>query len=78
MMVIDMTAQLGSLLIGLNAMLIVAALALVADAWMTARRPTHLATLRTTETDTAIVRLSTRVPAQAGDPSRVTSVPEAA
>jgi hypothetical protein len=75
---IDMTVELGSVLIGLNVSLIVFAVVLVAHAWMTERRfPTLTASDRSTETETAIVRFPTRGTAMTAAPLRVTSVPEA-
>jgi len=75
----DMTAQLGSILIGLNVALVVLAVALVANAWFAdRRRPTFTAPQRNTATETAIVGFPTRGTASTAAPSRVTSVPEAA
>ncbi len=76
---IDMTAQLGSVLIGLNVAFIVSAVVLVASAWFANRRqPTSTASDRFTATKTAIASLPTRVPASTAAPSCVTSIPEAA
>ncbi|MDX2166494.1 MAG: hypothetical protein SF182_05500 [Deltaproteobacteria bacterium] len=75
---IDMTAELGSIVIALNVALVVSALALVVSEWVTGQRtPTSRASHRLTETETAIVRFPTRGTATTAAPLRVTSVPEA-
>jgi hypothetical protein len=75
MMVIDMTAQIGPVIVGLNTLLLVAAAILVATVWNDRVDPAPVAFREdTTETAKAIVRLSPRGLAS----SCVSSVPEAA
>ncbi len=75
MMTIDMTAALGSLITGLQVMLLVASSALAVSVWRSRSRP--VASSPTRLRHLAIVGASPSVPANAVTPSD-TSVPEAA
>ena len=73
MMAIDMTAQLSPLLVGMNVLLMVAGMAIVASVWQ--RRVTSSAN---TESTLAVVGSSTSAPVAAGEAPSDSSVPEAA
>lgn len=75
MMIIDMTAQLNALMVGLNVLLVVAGAAIVASVWQRRIAPSTSAVSRTR---LAVVGASSSAPAPAEDAPSDTSVPEAA
>ena len=77
MMFIDMTSQLGSLLVGLDVILVFAATVIAVNAWQSQRA---FFTSRSTRTEpaSAVVGSSSSVPASAGHTPSDTALPEAA
>ena len=79
MMAIDMTAQFGWFLTGLNGLLILSAAAIGALIWFDYRRALRVPIdVRRPATITAIASRSPSVPATADQTPSVTSLPEAA
>jgi hypothetical protein len=74
MMIIDMTAQLSSLMVGMNVLLAVAGAAILASVWQ--RRNASTSAVSTAKL--AVVGSSSSAPAPAEDAPSDTSVPEAA
>ena len=73
MMIIDMTAQLSTLMIGMNVLLAVAGAAIFASVWRRASSTSAVSTVKL-----AVVGSSSSAPAPAEDAPSDTSVPEAA
>ena len=75
MMIIDMTAQLSALMIGMNVLLVVAGAAILASVW---QRRSAFSTSAVSTAKLAVVGTSASAPAPAEDAPSDTSVPEAA
>ena len=75
MMIIDMTAQLSPLMIGMNVLLAVAGAAILASVW---QRRSASFTSAVSTAKLAVVGSSSSAPAPAEDAPSDTSVPEAA
>ena len=75
MLMIDMTAQLSSLMIGMNVLLAVAGAAILTSVW---QRGSAFSASPQTVSSTAVVGSSSSAPAPADDAPSDSSVPEAA
>lgn len=76
MMIIDMTAQLSSLMVGMNVLLAVAGAAILASVWQ--RRSASSISALSKAKLAVVGSSSSSAPAQAEDAPSDTSVPEAA
>ena len=77
MMFIDMTSQLGSLLIALDVILVFTATVIAVNGWQT-QRASFASHRNRTERESAVVDTSSSAPAPAGVTPSDTSLPEAA